>query len=169
MAWEEVSYESVAQKFLEQLPKGAFLSVKGEPDNTLTIGWGAIGYIWRKPVLLVMVRPSRHSSSLLEKAGEFSVSVPVGQHLQKELLDCGKLSGRDGDKFERVKLQKEPSLALLHTPIVADCNLQFDCRTLLRQPMDRDALDEIVREIAYSNGDEHVFYMAEILACYIKR
>ena len=169
MIREEVRYEEFAKEFLQQLPKGAFLSLKGTPDNTMTIGWGSIGYMWKKPVLMVMVRYSRHSFSLIEEAGEFSVSVPLDQDLQNELLQCGRNSGRDMDKFERFDLKKDAALALLDTPVVGDCALQFECRTLLRQEMDPSSLDDVIRETAYADNDYHVLYFGEILASYIQK
>lgn len=167
MKGQELRYETFAREFLEQLPKGAFLSVRAEPDNTMTIGWGAIGYMWKKPVLVVMVRPSRHTGGLLDEEKAFTVSVPLDQDLQARLLDCGRHSGRDGDKFQRFGLAKGKAQALLDAPVVADCALHYECRVLLRQPMDQAALDEVVRESAYPEGDYHVLYFAEILDSYV--
>lgn len=167
MKGQELRYESLAKAFLEQLPKGAFMSVHAEPDNTMTIGWGALGYMWKKPVLVVMVRPSRHTCGLVDEEKAFTVSVPLDQDLQDELLACGRHSGRDGDKFERFGLDKQQARALLDAPIVGDCSLHYECRVLLRQPMDPSALDDVVRESAYPNGDYHVLYFAEILDTYV--
>ncbi|WP_369397352.1 hypothetical protein [Syntrophomonas palmitatica] len=44
-----LKYHEMSREMLEQLPRGAFLSVKaGERINTMTIGWGAVGYMWQK-------------------------------------------------------------------------------------------------------------------------
>ena len=44
----------------EMLMKGrALLTVGGETPNTMTIGWGFIGYSWNKPVFCVVVRKQR--------------------------------------------------------------------------------------------------------------
>jgi flavin reductase (DIM6/NTAB) family NADH-FMN oxidoreductase RutF len=65
----KLAYEEYSQQFLKQLPKGAFLTVKdGDRLNTMTIGWGSIGWIWQKPILMVMVRYSRHTYELIDKA-----------------------------------------------------------------------------------------------------
>jgi flavin reductase (DIM6/NTAB) family NADH-FMN oxidoreductase RutF len=169
MQREEVRYEEFAKELLQQLPRGAFLSLKGTPDNTMTIGWGGVGYMWKKPVLMVMVRYSRHSYKLIEEAGEFSVSVPLDQDMKSELLQCGRNSGRDMDKFESFNLKKDPGMALLDTPVVGNCALQFECRTMLRQEMDPSSLDEVIRETAYADNDFHVLYFGEILASYIQK
>lgn len=169
MQREEIRYEEFAKEYLQQLPKGVFLSLKGMPDNTMTIGWGSIGYIWKKPVLMVMVRKSRHSYPMINEAGEFTVSIPLDQDLQDKLLKCGRNSGRDMDKFESFDLKKDPAMALLDTPVVGDCALQFECRTLYRQEMDPSMLDEVIRNTSYADNDFHMLYYGEILASYIQK
>ena len=58
---KEVDYMAVAEKAMDQIKQGAFLTVRaGEALNTMTIGWAAIGHVWRRPVLMVLVRDSRH-------------------------------------------------------------------------------------------------------------
>ena len=52
----------------------------------MTIGWASVGYLWKKPVFIALVRKQRHSYDLLERAGEFTVSVPTKNPLRKELL-----------------------------------------------------------------------------------
>ncbi len=163
----EVRYEDYARKFLEQLPRGAFLSVRGPRDNVMTIGWGTIGYMWKKPVLMVMVRPSRYSYGLLENAGVFTVSVPLDQDLQDQLLACGKNSGRNLDKFREFGLSRVPAAGLLDTPVVGQCRLHFECRTLYRQELDPENLDQVINDTAYNNGDYHVLYYGEILEAYL--
>jgi hypothetical protein len=47
-----IDYMTVAPKAMEQIKKGAFLTVKsGEALNTMTIGWATIGHVWRKPII----------------------------------------------------------------------------------------------------------------------
>jgi len=163
----EVRYEEYAREFLEHLRKGAFLTVKGQPDNVMTIGWGTIGYMWKKPVLMVMVRPSRHTYGLLEQAGEFAVSIPLKQDLQDQILGCGKNSGRDMDKFKEFHLHKEKAQALLETPVVGNCRLHFECRILYQHRLEPEMIDEVVRDTAYNEGDYHTLYYGEILESYL--
>lgn len=48
-----------AETILKVLAKGAFLTTAADgKQNTMTIGWGALGNIWGKPVFTVMVRQS---------------------------------------------------------------------------------------------------------------
>ena len=66
------------REVMEQMTRGGvFLSVGGERPNVMTIGWGWIGYCWGKPVFVAVVRPQRHTYGILQKTGEFTVSVPA--------------------------------------------------------------------------------------------
>ncbi|MEN6327769.1 MAG: flavin reductase family protein, partial [Syntrophomonas sp.] len=90
----ELPYSELAREILQQLPKGAFLSVRsGEEINTMTIGWGAIGFMWQKPVAVVLVRYSRYTYELLQKAQEFTLSIPLDSEMKKPLAIAGSSSG----------------------------------------------------------------------------
>ena len=78
---KNVNYLSVAGEVMQQIKsKGAFLIAKskdGEKINLMTIGWAAIGYMWSKPIMTVMVRKSRFTHHIIEKASGFTVSIPT--------------------------------------------------------------------------------------------
>ena len=80
---KNVAYDYNIAGFLEQLNKGAFLTTQyGGENNVMTIGWGQIGIIWRKPVMTVLVRKSRYTKTLLDGSKEFTVSVPLNCDMQ---------------------------------------------------------------------------------------
>ena len=82
--YKDISFEEYSKEFVSQFSKGSFLNVKGKDSiNTMTIGWGNIGVIWGKPILMVMVRYSRHTYNLMEEANEFTVSIPLNGQLKK--------------------------------------------------------------------------------------
>lgn len=167
---KEITYNDYAKEFTTQLANGgAFLTVK-DPDhdraNIMTIGWGSIGYIWRKPILMVLVRYSRHTYGLLEKAGEFTVSVPLKQDRRKELLICGQQSGREIDKFKECGFTPEKA-QIITTPIIKECPLHFECRVVYQQAMEPGQLDNELRANCYSTPDYHVIYYGEIVASYL--
>jgi len=163
---KEIPYEQYAAQFLTQLPRGAFLTVKaGEKINTMTIGWGSIGYIWQRPVMMVMVRQSRYTYQLMEEAADFSVSLPVQGELKQDLAIAGTKSGRDIDKFKASKLTAKNAREIT-SPIIGECNLIYECRPLFKQIMAADKLSPEIREKFYADNDFHVIYYAEILSCY---
>ncbi|CDI49116.1 flavin reductase family protein [Clostridium tetani] len=148
--------------------KGAFLTIKDDDKvNTMTIGWANIGYQWRMPVFLVMVRKSRYTYELIEKASEFTVSIPVDVNLKKELAFCGSKSGRDVDKIKECNLKLENGKKI-ETPIIDNCEMHFECKILYKEAMVKENLSEDIKDKFYKDGDYHTFYYGEILDCYIK-
>lgn len=161
------TYTDFASQMLQQLPKGAFLTVKDNDGqvNTMTIGWGSIGFMWQRPIIMVAVRYSRYTYNLIENAPDFTVSFPYTNEMKKELAGAGTKSGRDIDKFKEFSLGLQDSI-VTQSPAIAGCNLVFECKTLFKQPMDEKYLDEEVKRKWYSNNDYHVLYFGEIVACY---
>lgn len=162
----DMHFSQFTPEFLGQLPRGAFLSVQNAGEvNTMTIGWGFIGYIWQRPALLVAVRPSRYTYNLLETAREFTISVPAAGEFRKSLALAGSRSGRDVDKFSELKLVAQPG-KMLSSPVIAGCQLHYECRVLYRQALNQDELPPDLTEKFYPQGDFHVLYFGEILASY---
>ncbi|MDO4540565.1 MAG: flavin reductase family protein [Syntrophomonadaceae bacterium] len=162
---ENISWQD-SRAFLEQLPRGAFLTVShGGRLNTMTIGWGSIGHIWQRPVIMVMVRYSRHTHQLIKDAPDFTVSLPLDGNLKKELGQAGTKSGRDMDKFAELSLAPQPALKTV-SPVIKGGGLHYECRVIYKQEMDENALDAEIRDQYYSDGDYHVLYYGEIVACY---
>ncbi len=168
MSIQKVKFNEYSKEALEQIIKGAFLTVKdGEKVNTMTIGWGNIGIVWNKPIFMVAVRYSRYTYNLLEGSKEFTVSIPINKELKKELAYCGKYSGRDVDKF------KECNLTMIEgqkvsAPIIGECELHYECKVAYQQAMEPATLAKDIKEKFYTNNDYHVLYFGEIVDSYLK-
>ncbi len=161
-----VNYREAMAQTTEQMSKGGvFLTVNGARPNTMTIGWGAIGFSWGKPMMMVMVRHSRHTFDMLNRAGRFSVSVPRAGDLADELMFVGTKSGRDVDKFEGQGLSAVPGQTE-GVKVVAECPVHFECVVKHIEDMTSDALDENIHLRFYPQGDLHRLYFAEIVECY---
>lgn len=163
---KEINYLDAVRITTERLANGGvFLTVKGEQPNTMTIGWGSVGYAWKKPVFTVMVRPQRHTYDMIRNAGEFTVSVPTVNSLKDELIFAGTKSGRDLNKFEGHGLTAVPGRKI-ETPVVGECGLHFECRTLFAQDITPNhMLPELAGGI-YKANDFHTLFFGEIIACY---
>ena len=160
---KEVSYNEYSKLVLDTLPKGAFLTTSHAGKiNSMTIGWGSIGVIWRIPIFMVMVRPSRHTWGLIEAAGEFTVSVPL-QDMSKALGICGTKSGRDTDKLALAGLKTLPG-QVLSTPVIAGAGLHYECKVVFKQAMNPPALDGTLSQECYPTGDFHTMYFGKILS-----
>jgi len=76
---KDLNYMSVAEEAINKIKKGAFLTVRAaDALNTMTIGWATFGFIWQKPIMMVAVRSSRHTFGIIEKALDFTVTIPSG-------------------------------------------------------------------------------------------
>lgn len=162
----QISYLEAMQLATDRMSHGGvFLTVGGAVPNTMTIGWGAVGYYWNRPVFTVVVRPSRHTYGLIGEGKSFTVSVPTGDPLKQQLAFAGTASGRDGNKFEGHGLTAAPAQKV-DAPIVKECGLHFECVVRLVQDMTTDRMDGGVEKMAYPGGDVHTMYFGEIVACY---
>lgn len=160
---KNVSYDYKVSDFLVQLAKGAFLTTQyGGQNNVMTIGWAQIGIIWRKPVMMVLVRKSRYTKNLIDGSKEFSVSVPLNCDKQKELAYCGTVSGKNEDKFAAQKLSLLES-EKINTPCINIPGLHYECMVLYQTEIKLDELDAIVKDTWYKDGDTHTMYIAEIV------
>ncbi len=163
---EQVIYTKNADKNIEIISKGAFLTTQAEGKlNTMTIGWASIGHIWQKPVLTVLVRPSRYTYDLIEKSGEFTVSVPY-EDMKMQLGFCGVKSGRKTDKFAALELKTFESKTI-KTPVLNIKGMHYECKVLYKTALLPAALDPLVNQTAYPNGDHHTMYFGEILNTFI--
>ena len=164
---KKLKYNRMAFDALEQLKKGAFLTTSSNGEvNTMTIAWGSIGFMWRKEVFTVMVRPSRHTYSLIENADNFTVSIPIYEDLSKQLKYCGTTSGKYENKIKNLGLILKQSQEV-STPIIGDCSLHYECKIIATQPLKPLTLVPEIEEKSYNKGDFHTLYYGEIVACYL--
>ena len=160
----DVDFMAAYEGVIKQIKEGAFLTVKaGEALNTMTIGWATIGFAWKKPIMMVMVRNTRHTYSLIEKAADFTVSVPTG-NMKKEIAFCGTKSGRDVDKFKECRLKTAASQKV-GSPIIQISGIHFECRIVYKNAIDPTSLTREYDQI-YPEKDYHTLYFGEIQACY---
>ena len=160
-----VEYMTVAPKAMEQIKKGAFLTVKsGKAINTMTIGWATIGHVWRKPIMMVAVRLSRHTFTIIETAEDFTVTIPSSD-MKKELMFCGTKSGRDCNKFNECNFQTSDSQKVI-TPIIKAPGLHYECKIVYKSAMDPIYLNQDYDTALYPEKDYHTLYYGEIVDCY---
>ena len=156
---------TLTEKTIDRIRKGAFLTVKaGDKLNTMAIGWATIGYVWQRPVLMVAVRKTRHTFGLIEKAADFTVSIPLNETMREAVNFCGTKSGRDLDKFKACKLELTDAKQVL-SPLIKMAGLHFECKIVLKAPMDPAFMHKDLGKL-YSQKDYHTLYFGEIQECY---
>ena len=152
------------------MKKGILLTTKSDDKvNTMTIGWGKIGIEWNRPVFIAYVRESRYTKEMLEKNGEFTVNIPMGEVDSRILGHCGRTSGRDTDKIQDLHLTLVDSDAV-SVPGILELPLTLECKVLFRNVQDESRLPEPIRSRFYTGGnnaDYHIAYYGEILGAYI--
>ena len=164
---QEVSYNRYLAEVDYYLTNGGlFLTAEKEKVNTMVIGWGGINVFWNKQVFLAAVRKSRYTHKLIEKTGEFTVSVPLERDLKQALDFCGTKSGRDFDKFKACGLTPIPGQKI-NAPVIGECPLHYECRVIYKQDMLPGNLDPEIKGEFYPDPDFHTFYIGKIVACYL--
>ncbi len=160
----EIPFIKYSEKTMEIMQNPGLLLVSvgknGQP-NVMAIGWGLIGVIWRKPVFIVAVRPSRYTYKLIEETGDFTVNVP-----SKDMSDvveyCGTVSGRDHDKFKEKNLKAVPSKHV-KSPIIDQCPINYECKVIYKTKLEPASIPEDVKSLFYPGNDYHTLYFGEIL------
>lgn len=157
-----------AEIILKTLSKGAFLNTAADgKQNTMTIGWGSLGFMWGSPVLTVMVRQSRYTYELIEKNPCFTVSIPVNDGFAKALGLCGTKSGHDMDKFAAAELTAVPAQTV-DVPVIKGCGLHLECKIVDKNTMQPAAFDQELAQKWYANNDWHTYYTGIITAAYLE-
>ncbi len=167
MSKVQIQYTDLFALTMRRLREDGLLLVSQGADgkpNVMTIGWGMIGVVWSRPVFTVLVRPSRHSYSRLEQISDFTVNVPPAE-LSAAAAHCGRVSGREHDKFRDMQLTPVASREV-RSPIIQECVVHYECRILHRNDLVPEALAQAVREQFYPHGDFHRCYFGEIVAAY---
>lgn len=167
MAKETVHYLDYWRETAEVMAEDGLLLVsvdrQGKP-NAMTIGWGTVGWVWRGPVFLVLVRPSRYTYELIDETGDFTVNVPPPEFAEV-LSFCGGFSGRNRDKFAERGLTALPGKHV-RSPIVGECLIHYECRVIHKNDIADAALDPVIRMNSYPTGDYHRVYFGEIVDVY---
>ena len=155
------------------MKKGILLTTKrNDKVNTMTIGWGKIGIEWNRPVFIAYVRESRHTKSMLEASGEFTVNIPVGEFDSSILGYCGKKSGRDTDKISDLNLTLVDS-DVISVPGIQELPLTLECKVIYKQKQDLSALPQEILDRFYPAAGEdgfrdyHIAYYGEIVNAYL--
>ena len=96
-----------------------------EHPNIITIAWTGIVNT-RPPMTYISVQPSRFSSELIKRSGEFVINL-VPAPLIRAMDTCGVKSGREIDKYKEMHLTPEPA-SQVSAPMIAECPVSLECK-----------------------------------------
>jgi len=94
------------------------------PPNIITIGASGVACA-RPPLLSLAMGVNRYSYELTKETGDFVVNAPSKD--QALITDwCGRVSGRDVDKFKEGSLTPGAS-EKVRSPFIVECPVNFEC------------------------------------------
>lgn len=123
-------------------------------DNVLTIAW--CGTVCTNPAMAyISVRPERHSYDMIMKTGEFVINLTTDD-LVYATDYCGVVSGKDVDKFEKMKLTKSEANEV-KAPLIEESPVNIECR--VREVKEYGSHTMFVADVLCVHADEQ--YMDE--------
>ena len=176
----EIEVFDYAGAIMKALPDGVLVVTEAEECvNAMTIGWGSLGIEWGVPIFAIYVRESRFTHELLERSGQFIVSIPYGEvdakKVKKAIGICGSKSGYDSDKIAVAGLTMvDPEIVL--PPAIKEFPLTLECKVVFSQEQTLDTLNRRFVDKFYPSNvtrdhdnidDHHTAYYGEIVASYI--
>ena len=129
--------------------------------NAMTVAWGALGFIWDKPLAVAVVRPTRHTFGFMNEFISFTLSAFDKSH-RKALQYLGSHSGRDEDKIAASGLTPQPA-SVVAAPAFAEAELVLECRKLYWQDLDPSHFLDPKIDLLY-NQDYHRMFFGEVVA-----
>jgi len=160
--YNEIRPESIEGNPFDMIGRRWFLITAGSMSdyNTMTGGWGALGYLWGKNVAFAYVRPVRHTFRFTEENPLFTLSF-FPESEKAALQYCGSHSGRDVDKASQTGL--EPFEPEPGTVSFTQSNLVLVCRKLYAHFLTPgDFIDQSVNRECYPQPDHHRVYIGAI-------
>ena len=124
-----------------------------DKTNIITLAWKTP--LSHKPALVgISIAKTHFSSELIEKSEEFIVNIP-DYSLMDEVVFCGKVSGRDVDKFKQAKLTALRANRLIKTPLISECIGHLE--VVLRDIREFGDHNFFVGEVIYAQAEEGLF------------
>ncbi|MBN2710964.1 MAG: flavin reductase [Planctomycetes bacterium] len=129
--------------------------------NSMTVGWGAFGTMWARPLAMIVVRPTRHTFDFTEEYDSFTLcSFPDAN--KEALKYMGAVSGRDEDKVAGSGLTPVKSRAVA-APSYAEAELVVECKKNYGDTMKPEGFMAPYIAKMYNN-DYHKIYFGEVVS-----
>ena len=162
--WQTIQPEDLRDNVFDLVGKQWMLVTAGKIGafNTMTASWGCLGVLWRKPVAVCFVRPTRHTFGIINKAEYYTLSVLPEEN--RSILDfCGSHSGRDTDKIAATGLK--PVDIQGEGVSFEQARLVLFCRKLYAQDFNPSLFLDPEIENLYPQKDYHRIFVGEIRQC----
>lgn len=132
--------------------------------NVMTVAWGGLGCMWKRPLAMIVVRPTRYTYEFLERHDHFTLSqLPAA--MADKLNYIGSHSGRQVDKMRQTGLTPLASHKVA-APGFAEAELILECRKTYFDNLEPAHFLAGYIEENYPQKDYHRLYFGEILAAF---
>ncbi|MCD6355799.1 MAG: flavin reductase [Anaerolineaceae bacterium] len=128
--------------------------------NSMTVGWGSFGYLWKKPIVMVVVRPTRFTYKFIEDYSTFTL-CGFPEEYRKALTFLGTKSGRDSDKMDACGLT--PIFAdTVESPTFKEADLSIEVKKIYLHDFNPGKFLDPQIEKQYPSKNYHRMYFGEI-------
>ena len=164
--FKRVRPEDISDNMLKLIAKDWVLITAGDKEsyNMMTANWAGVGFLWRKNVCFVFIRPSRYTFEFTEKNDAMSLCF-FGNEYRDLLNFCGNYSGRDVNKMDCPVTPfalDDGAVAFEEARIIFDCEKISTANLRDFEFIDKSILSD------YTNGDFHKLYICEIKNAFVK-
>lgn len=162
---QRIDYTQLELNPFSMIGSESFLLTAGTMNdwNTMTAGWGGLGYIWEEPAAFVFVRESRFTYSFIDRHDRFTLSF-FPPEMKDALAFCGTHSGRDTNKAKEAGLTP---ISLDGAVSFAEANLVFSCRKASKTVIDESSMIDSSILKLYPQRDWHSIFIGFIDGVYI--
>lgn len=130
--------------------------------NPMTISWGMFGIMWGRPIMMVMIRHSRHTWNFIANAVDFSVNWMPDDWTDAVRL-CGQESGKNIDKFAATGMTPLKG-AMIQAPVLAESALSLECKIVYHDDLHLDQFTDPAVLGMYADNDIHTLFFGEVVA-----
>jgi len=106
-------------------------------------------YSFNPPSVMVGIIPENFTYELIRETGEFAINLPT-QYQTEAVRICGRVSGREADKFEKAGLTPQKG-KVIESFLIKECPAKLECK--------------VVHEIPYKGS--HAWFIGEIKEVHI--
>ena len=170
--YEQLDPMVITDNFIKRIGKDWLLVTAGtkESYNTMTVSWGAIGYIWNKPAAFSFIRNTRYTYEFLQREESYTLSFFGGEY-KKALGVCGSQSGRDTNKVADAGLtgMELPSGLMSF----AEATLIIECRKMFITKMNWEGFldsykETMIQQWYTKDTAKHDLFVSEIVGVWAK-
>ncbi len=165
MILTEIPFDKFVARSIDIWSSKWFILTAGDYEkghyNAMTVAWGSVGVMWKKPFVQVVVRPTRNTYSFMEQYDTFSLCT-FPEELRKALQLIGTKSGRDGDKISAAGLTIQASKNIA-APSFAEAELILECRKTYWDDLEPAHFLNDHIDTNYPKKDYHRIYFGEII------